>query len=288
MPCHTPGLLNQKFWAQARVPCALRSLQMTEPCWRLRATPWSSGPSGAWAPSRPAPAGPHAHVLSAEGQIPPALRPPRTWPLGVPTLSRALLPSLLPEPPLQPRRLGTRRHPSHAGACCRSARPSVRPSWSAGSALPRGPHALPCDPAGRRGLSTVAWVSPTLSAICVSSPANLWPKKQYYSFYLGQRRVMALQSKLSSDPESCSHLGAYKPCTPPNSAASLIRRPASPAPPVGALHFLVSLPGRLFPQNGDRLRLSSGLSLAIITPDPPGHPSAPSSFILHCLQGSSI
>lgn len=53
-----PGLLNQKFWARARVPCALRSLQMTEPCWRLRATPWSSGPSGVWATSRPAPAGP--------------------------------------------------------------------------------------------------------------------------------------------------------------------------------------------------------------------------------------
>ncbi|XP_073088914.1 uncharacterized protein [Manis javanica] len=293
-----PGLLNQKFWARARVPCALRSLQMTEPCWRLRATPWSSGPSGAWATSRPAPTGPHAHVLSAQGQIPPALRPPRgpcparpprTWPLRVPTLSGALLLFLLPGPPLQPRRLGTRRHPSHAGTHCCSARPSVRPSWvSRQRPAPRtARHSLGsrrAQWAQYRGLG----LTHSKCHLC-AQPANLWPKKQYYSFYLFRAtQKMALQSKLSPDPESCSHLGAYKPCTPPNSTDSLILKPASPAPPVGALRFLVSMPGRLFPQNGDRLRLSSGLSSAITTPDPPGHPSAPFSFILHCLQGSSI
>lgn len=193
-----PGLLNQKFRARARVPCALRSLQMTEPCWRLRATPWSSGPSGAWATSRPAPTGPHAHVLSAQGQIPPALRPPRgpcparpprTWPLRVPTLSGALLLFLLPGPPLQPRRLGTRRHlPTRAPTVAQPAPPCALPG-SAGSALPRGPHAVPCDPAGRSGLSTVAWVSPTLSAICVPSPQTCGQKNSITHFiYLGQRR----------------------------------------------------------------------------------------------------
>lgn len=239
-----------------------------------RSRPLSSGsdPARAAPTARPVPSSATPHLASQGSDSlrgPPSVPPPGATPAAAQARDA---------PP-----------PSHAGTHCCSARPSVRPSWVS--------RQRPAPRTARRSLRSrrAQWaqyrglgLTHSKCHLC-AQPANLWPKKQYYSFYLFRAtQKMALQSKLSSDPESCSHLGAYKPCTPPNSTDSLILKPASPAPPVGALRFLVSMPGRLFPQNGDRLRLSSGLSSAITTPDPPGHPSAPFSFILHCLQGSSI
>lgn len=193
-----PGLLNQKFWARARVPCALRSLQMTEPCWRLRATPWSSGPSGAWATSRPAPAGPTltSSQLRVRSRPRCAHRAARAQ-LGHPALGLSGFrlspgPSFCSSSRGHPcSRAGSGRaatHPTRAPTVAQPAPPCALPG-SAGSALPRGPHAIPWDPAGRSGLSTVAWVSPTLSAICVPSPQTCGQKNSITHFiYLGQRR----------------------------------------------------------------------------------------------------